>query len=109
MIVPEVQQILEVGQLALCALCQAPAGDPLRTQPECELSSYAWRACEHQIIFEALRDFPSRTADIIRPQLSSRLTRKGFPDLNFEIHFEPRDIHSEHAADLLRTLARSRR
>jgi hypothetical protein len=46
------------------------------------LRSYRWRESQHQVIFDFLMSVPGVSAELIREQLPSHLTRRGFPDFD---------------------------
>ena len=52
------------------------------------LAGYRWRDPTHEAIFEAIMSFPSASSQTLREQLPARLTRRGFPDFDFESLFE---------------------
>lgn len=103
------QRTIEIERLALSLLCQPRPGDASRTKLEQRIATYAWRNREHQIIFEALCEIRSKDPQVIREQLPARLTRKGFPDLDVEALFEPLDVDSRSAWNLIRSLTKSLR
>ena len=71
------------------SLCQCPAQGAAHESTRQRLKSYRWQEPLHQAIFETLRDLPPLPADALRRQLPARLTRRGFPDVNWEEFFAP--------------------
>ena len=53
------------------------------------LADYRWCEPVHQAIFEVILGFPAASSRTLREQLRARLTRRGFPDFDFESLFEP--------------------
>lgn len=74
-------------RVLLASLCQLPADDPVRVEIRSLLAGYSWRSIDHGIIYETLRGGRFGFGDI-RAALATRLTRLGFPDIDFEFCFE---------------------
>ena len=53
------------------------------------LRGYAWRDEEHRVVFEALARVRSNDAVPLREQLPAHATRMGFPDVEWNLYFEP--------------------
>jgi hypothetical protein len=98
------KQILDAERRILSLLCQTPARGAIRNELERAVADYSWREHEHQVIFEALQEISRSDSKTIREQLPARLTRKGFPDLDLETYFQPRDPGSSQSARSIRTL-----
>jgi hypothetical protein len=71
----------------LASLCQLSTDDPVRAEIDSLLAEYSWRSIDHGIIYETLRGGRLGPGDI-RAALAARLTRLGFPDIDFEFCFE---------------------
>lgn len=98
-------EILDAEQLILRSLCQQPFTQRQRKEMIRTLAGYTWRSGEHQILFEALHRPPIATAERLREQLPSILTRKGFPDMDFASYFDARAATAAEALDMARALA----
>lgn len=70
-------------------LCQCYSSGSASGQLWRTLEEYSWREPEHQVLFSALSGLRRFTVEAIRSQLPARLTRLGFPDLDWSYLFEP--------------------
>lgn len=100
-----VQRLLETERLVLQALCQGTPEGPVREAGKNLLKDYRWREPLHQLVFEVLMSLPTDSPIFIRDQLAPRLTRRGFPDVEFEDFFKPHSLSREQAERLMRELA----
>jgi hypothetical protein len=105
---PGSEETIQVELRVLQALCQGTPGGSLRASAERILKTYRWREPLHQIIFETLMSVPTESPDVIRDQLPSRLTRRGFPDVAWENFFKPHSLKKNEAECLMRQLAEPR-
>ena len=87
---------------ALCSENSEPEGSEIARRV---LGSYRWHEPVHQAIFQILMSFPSASSRALREQLPGRLTRRGFPDFDFESLFESQESKSQ---ELERLIARLR-
>jgi hypothetical protein len=71
------------------------------------LTQHHWRDPIHQIMFQALMAIPSECPETIRAQLPARLTRMGFPDLDWEDLFTPCRLSKAEAQRLIKALSES--
>lgn len=76
------QLISELERRVLSALCAGTMGQE-RKKLLTELGSYVWQDLEHWILFEALLDCSDSNPKSLRELLPAHLTRKGFPDLDW--------------------------
>lgn len=88
----------------LQVLCQGTAEGSAREAAKRDLRNYRWREPLYQVVFEALMAMPGDAPALIREQLPARLTRKGFPDVNWEQFFEPHTLSLDEAKTLMREL-----
>jgi hypothetical protein len=90
------EELVLIETQVLCSICQGAFEGSVREFARAALVNYRWHDPTHQAIFQALMAIPSESADVIRAQLPSRLTRIGFPDLDWEWLFaRPRQAKSE--------------
>lgn len=102
------EPILPLERRALQILCQgAPEGSLRRTAKEV-LENYAWRDPIHKVIFDSLIALPSERPELIRAELPARLTRKGFPDIDWERFFQPHGLSKSEARSLFKNLRESK-
>lgn len=92
----------------LQALCNEGAGKQGREVARRGLAGYRWHEPVHQAIFEIVMSFPSASVHALREQLPARLTRRGFPDFEFESLFEPLGLASGELQQLITKLRGSR-
>lgn len=68
------------------------------------LSSYPWNSTLHRAIFKAIVSIPSDDPTLLRQLLPAKLTRMGFPDVEWEELFVPVSVASEEAIESVRKL-----
>lgn len=68
------------------------------------LKSYRWRSLFHQAIFESLSKLLSSSSEASRERLPELLTRKGFPDVDWNDFFSPLTLSRKELEQLLETL-----
>jgi hypothetical protein len=95
---------LHLEKLALRLLCagtsQGAVGDGLIPL----LRGYQWQSTLHQAVFNAIVSIPSDSPEILRQLLPAKLTRMGFPDVEWEELFAPLSMSGEEAIGLVRQL-----
>lgn len=96
---------IESERLVLQALCQGTPEGSIRDTAKRLLADYRWREPSHQIIFEVLMSIPTGKPQLLRDQLTTRITRRGFPDLPWESIFAPHNLTKEQAERLMTELA----
>jgi hypothetical protein len=101
-------QIIQKEVRILQALCQGTLEGSELERGKSVLKNYKWREPLHRLVFEVLNALPASTTPmLIREQLPSRLTRTGFPDVEWGQFFEPHSLSREEAERLMRELAGS--
>jgi len=104
---PDERRVVEAERRVLQALCQEkPEGSLLGTTKSL-LAEYRWRDPAHQVIFDCVTHYPEHAALVLRDHLAGCVTRKGFPDLNWEQFFEPVYLSKAEAEALVRELRAS--
>jgi len=98
-------RVVQTERRVLQALCQGTPQGSIRETAERLLDKYRWQEPLHRVIFEALMSIPTSAPDLIRDQLPSRLTRKGFPDVPWDDLFEPHALSRQEAERLVHQLA----
>ena len=88
----------------LRAVCQGTPQGSVRDGALRVLCNYAWREPVHQAIFGCLARLTSANLEFLRSELPACLTRKGFPDVDLELLFEPHSLTKEDAERLMREL-----
>jgi hypothetical protein len=73
------------------------AGKPL-------LRGYRWHNALHQAVCHALYNLPSENPEVLRQLLPAKLTRLGFPDVEWEKFFAPPSISKDEAIALIRRM-----
>jgi hypothetical protein len=103
----QIQEVrIATEQMVLSALCQA-SGNAAREFAFRWLKNYHWRHPDHGVVFEALVEIGSRGHEVIRERLPSALTRKGFPDIEWETLFKRMTFSSEQLEGWIHTLLES--
>ena len=78
----------ELELIVLRAFCQGIINGPAREWGQRMLKSYAWREPIHEAVFEIIVSVPERKWKLLADLVPARLTRRGFPDFNFQELFE---------------------
>lgn len=95
---------LDLEKLVLRLLCagnlEADARDSLLPL----LRGYAWRSTLHVAIFNAVLAIPSSDSELLRQLLPAKLTRMGFPDVEWEEIFSPPGLAKHEAVTLVRQM-----
>ncbi len=99
--------IVQTERRVLVVLCQGTAEGSARETAKRHLRDYRWREPLHQVVFEVLMAMPGDAPALVRDQLPARLTRKGFPDVDWEQFFEPHSLSLEEVKALMRELRQS--
>jgi hypothetical protein len=105
--IEDLAPVVKTEHLALRILCQTQRPQ-LREEGMRLLACYVWQGRDHEVVFEVLGEPGWRDPDGLRAQFPARLTRKGFPDLDFESYFEPHGLAPQQALKLIRALAPGR-
>jgi hypothetical protein len=100
-------RIVEAERRVLQALCQGTPQGSVRATARSVLGAYRWREPLHRVILDVVLSIPADDTEVIRTQLPARLTRRGFPDVEFEEFFKPHGLSKEAAERLMRELRES--
>ena len=92
---------IEMERALLAALCQSNPADANRAELLKSLRSYQWKSGDCRAIYQAIAIRPNELNDI-RRDLAARLTRIGFPDVDFDFCFKPASFSLESALEWLR-------
>jgi hypothetical protein len=95
---------LDVEKRALRLLCAGTSQGAVRDGLISLLRSYQWQSTLHQAIFKAVVSIPSDDPDLLRQLLPAKLTRMGFPDVEWEELFAPLSMSGEEAVALARQM-----
>lgn len=68
------------------------------------LSRYPWNSTLHRAIFRAIVAIPSDDPILLRQLLPAKLTRMGFPDVEWEELFVPVSMSGDAAMELVQKL-----
>ncbi len=85
-------------------LCKAAQASPTFEAARDLLKEYSWGEPVHQVIFEILAGFPSPNPSVLRDQLPALLTRRGFPDVDWEDFFSLHSSSDEQFSILVRQM-----
>lgn len=88
----------------LQALCSEGAGNQEHEIASRGLAGYVWREPVHQAIFEIVMGFPPASSRVLREQVPARLTRRGFPDFDFESLFDAPGVMPDEVEHLIGAL-----
>jgi hypothetical protein len=99
---------IAIERLVLTALCQL-VGNAARESAFRQLENYEWREPDHRIIFEALLEIATHRPEVIREQLPTILTRRGFPDIEWQKLFKRMTLSSARLESWVRVLVKASR
>jgi len=94
----------DLERRVLCVLCSDGAEREARETARRGLANYHWRLAVHQAVFDVIITFPSVSSRALRDQLPGRLTRRGFPDFDFEELFDLLKPEAGELEELIRKL-----
>lgn len=96
--------LLQLEKLVLRVLCSGtPQGSVQETLPPL-LRGYRWKSTLHQAIFNAIAAIPSEDPETLRQLLPAKLTRMGFPDVEWDEIFSPPSLSRDEAIDMVRQM-----
>ena len=95
---------LHLEKLALRLLCAGTSEGGALNALIPLLRGYAWQSTLHQVIFDAIAAAPSGDAEMLRRLLPAKLTRMGFPDVEWAEIFCPPSLSSEDGIALVRQM-----
>ncbi len=101
---PTREEILAAEEKVLQAMCSGTPEGTVWDKGMLLLDSYSFQDLVHQLIFETLQEINTDLPHIIRQQLPSRLTRKGFPAAATEKFLLPHSLDAGQAIDLMKKL-----
>jgi hypothetical protein len=92
---PEPDSRVQIERRVLCALCQGTLEASMRDRALQELKNYSWREPVHRAIFRCLTQLPAGDLKLLQSELPACLTRKGFPDVDWDSFFSPRSVTAQ--------------
>lgn len=95
---------LDLEKLALRLLCAGAAQGDVRDALIPLLRGYAWRSTLHHAIFDAVAAAPSSDQELLRQLLPAKLTRMGFPDVDWEEIFSRPSLSGDEAIAFVRQM-----
>jgi hypothetical protein len=95
---------LHLEKFVLRLLCAGTSEGVVREGLVPLLRGYRWQSTLHRAIFDAIVAIPSESPELLRQLLPAKLTRMGFPDVEWEELFVPLTISGEEAMVLARKM-----
>ncbi len=95
------QLIVESEMYVLRAMCQGTAQGSVFGDGVNILANYPFVDHEHQLVYDTLCELNTDVPNNIRTLLPERLTRKGFPDFDLDIYFQPHNLAAEVAVSMM--------
>ncbi|HUZ47056.1 MAG TPA: hypothetical protein VMW54_10510 [Terriglobia bacterium] len=90
--------------MALRAFCMGAPQGSIRNVGKSLLANYRWQNVFHEAMWKALLSSPSENPQILRQLLPAKLTRLGFPDVDWEEFFAPHQMSRDDAINLMRRM-----
>ncbi|MEJ2010282.1 MAG: hypothetical protein P8Z30_19365 [Acidobacteriota bacterium] len=100
---------MDSEKLAIRALCLGTSQGPVREAILPILRTYRWQAPLHQVIFDALASIVSDDPATLRQLLPAKLTRLGFPDVEWEEFFTPLSLSRDETIAMVRRMVAGQR
>lgn len=94
---PEPDSLAALERKVLSALCQGTLEASVRDRALQQLKQYAWREPVHRAIFQCLAQVPAGNFELVHSELPACLTRKGFPDVDWDLFFMPHSMTRQQA------------
>ena len=82
-------RITEVERCLLCVLILREIAPGEWNEIEGQLSDYVWRGADHAVVYEAIVRARKCDPKRWREQLPAQTTRMGFPDVDWNVLYEP--------------------
>lgn len=101
---PPREEIVATELQVLQAMCTGTPEGTVWDKGMFLLGTYPFQDIVHQLIFDVLQEINTDLPDIIRKQLPARLTRKGFPAVDFQKFFAPTALTTAAAVELMKRL-----
>ena len=103
---PEVdeQNLVAVERAVLRCLCQGTPQGSVMPAGRRLLKHYPWSLLTHRIIFEGLVSLKTDDPETLRQQLPAKLTRRGFPDVDWGLFDRSHKLTKEEAEKLMKKL-----
>jgi hypothetical protein len=101
------ESVIQTERRVLQALHHGTPQEPVEEAARLTLKDYRWREPSHGVIFEILIGIPGGAPEVIREQLPARLTRKGFPDVDWENILKPQALSKNEVEQLMQELVES--
>lgn len=101
---PPPPEILATELKVLQAMCTGTPEGTVWDKGMLLLGTYPFRDLVHQLIFDVLQEINTDLPEIICKQLPARLTKKGFPAVDWGKFLAPHSLTSPEAAELMRKL-----
>lgn len=95
---------LDLEKLVLRVFCAGTLDGAAREATLPLLRGYAWRSTLHKAVFDAILATPSRDPELLRQLLPAKLTRMGFPDVEWEEIFSPPSLSRDEAVARVRQM-----
>jgi hypothetical protein len=95
---------VQLEQLALRLLCTGTLQGSVKDALVPLLRDYCWQRQLHLVIFNALAAIPSDDPATLRQLLPAKLTRMGFPDIEWEESFAPHSLSRDEAIALVSSM-----
>ncbi|MGH9803725.1 MAG: hypothetical protein ACRD4D_01035 [Candidatus Acidiferrales bacterium] len=100
-------QIRNIEWELLRVLCSTALAASARREALAMLSGYAFNDPIRQAIFDEANRIGPERPDLLRQELPARLTRRGFPAVDFDSLFAPPSLTTEQALEKARALLES--
>ena len=93
---------IHLERLTLRVLCTGTAQGPVKNALVPLLQDYRWQWQLHQVIFKALAAIPADDPATLRQLLPAKLTRMGFPDVEWDEFLAPASLSRDEAIAMVR-------
>jgi len=95
---------LDLEKMALRLLCAGTSEGIVRDAIIPILRGYTWRSTLHHAIFDAIAASPSSDPELLRQFLPAKLTRMGFPDVEWDEIFSAPTLSRDEGIAIVRQM-----
>ena len=95
----------QIELMILRALCLGTPQGSVKEIARSLLRDYRWHNPFHEAVWNALYSLPSENPEVLRQLLPAKLTRLGFPDVEWEEFLAPHSLSKNQAIALMRSMA----
>ncbi|MFQ5778036.1 MAG: hypothetical protein ACE5IP_08510 [Terriglobia bacterium] len=98
------EEVLAAERRVLQAMCTGTPQGTVWDKGMLLLGPYPFQDVIHQLIFDTMQEINTDLPEVIRQQLTARLTKKGFPAVDTERFLAAHTLNGREAVELMKKL-----